>query len=124
MADLAAMVKMLEAQKKQMDILQARIKDMEGKNNKNAVDLVEESDVEGEVERRRSPRLAKNRKGNKMKRKEAEEVLLLLRCLFSLSLPLRCLFSSSLLLRFFFFVFALAFFFSFLCLTLFVLFFV
>ena len=74
---------------------------------------MEESDVEGEVERRRSPRLAKNRKGNKMKRKEAEEVLLLLRCLFSLSLPLRCLFSSSLLLRFFFFVFALAFFFLF-----------
>ena len=100
-AEMKELIKLVRAQQKQVQLLTAQIKDMEGKNKQNPVNLVQESDVEGEKARRRSPRIAKQNKDKKISYCEIEEVLLLLRCLFSLSLLLRC----------FFFIFALAFFF-------------
>ena len=100
-AEMKELMKLVRAQQKQVELLTAQIKDMEGKNKKNPVNLAQESDVEGEKARRRSPRIAKKNKDKKISYCEIEEVLLLLRCLFSLSLLLRC----------FFFIFALAFFF-------------
>ena len=100
-AEMKELIKLVRAQQKQVELLTAQIKDMEGKSKKNPVNLAQESDVEGEKARRRSPRIAKKNKDKKISYCEIEEVLLLLRCLFSLSLLLRC----------FFFIFALAFFF-------------
>ena len=61
-AEMKELMKLVRAQQKQVELLTAQIKNMEGKSKKNPVNLAQESDVEGEKGRRRSPRIAKKNK--------------------------------------------------------------
>jgi hypothetical protein len=91
--NVAAMLKLLQKQQKQMDILTARIADMDKRDHeRNHVDLVregsdaDEGGAESERKRRRSPRLKKRKQEAKRgkKRKLATRNLVRFSFLFCL----------------------------------------